>query len=194
MNIKNTIVICLLSATAIYAEAQTSSTQVQNLLTVPSGVTLPAFNPNGLSFTNAAFKAAIGSEFNSGGGVLSYLQGDADIWNLGSVDVGFSANATLSGTGTGLHSTGGFVALFKNFNNFQLATKAGGGMLFENPSCGYAAQIFEVNYNLSEITSGFFSGSHLLSYVGANLETDEGHFATGGNFQKQFHLFLGWGF
>jgi hypothetical protein len=188
----------LLAITATAASAQNNVTQVPDQLpplpiTPPPGAVIQPFNTNGLCFTNADYKLATGSQFDNNGGVLSYLQADVDVCSLGSADLGVGANATLSGTGTGLHSAGGFLEVIKNFNNFQFALKAGAGGELDTPAF-YASQVFELNYNLSEITSGFLAGNKLFTYVGTNLETQEGRFATGGQFKKQFHIYVGWAF
>jgi hypothetical protein len=185
----------LLAVSAARAQG-TSTTSVSSQLpplplTPPAGAVIPAFNTNGLSFTNADYKAATGSHFDSDGGVLPYLQVDADLYSLGTADLGLGANATLSGTGTGLHTLGGFAELLKNFNNFQLAGKVGGGFQFDAPRVPYVAEVLEINYNLSGITSGFLAGNHIFTFVGANVEFDEGHFQTGSQFEKQFDIYTG---
>ena len=122
---------------------------------------------------------------------MPYLQADADLYSLASADIGVGANATLSGTGTGLHTLGGFAELMKNFSNFQLAAKVGGGFQFDAPRVPYVAEVAEINYNLTSITSGFLAGNHIFTFVGANVECDEGNFQTGSQFEKQFNVYTG---
>jgi hypothetical protein len=183
-------VAALLLAT-VTVHAQTNSTSVPDLLgPLPSGANLPAFNSAGLSFTNANYKFATGSHFDASGGVLNYLQADADIYHGSFVDLGAGANGTLSATGTGLHTVAVFGELLKNFNNFQLVFKGGGGIDID-ATVGYGAEVAEINYNLSPITGGWLAGNGFFTYVGGNIEGDEGNFKTGGKFQKQINIYAG---
>ena len=187
--IKLLAIIGLAAIGLVSVRAQT--TNIQNLLgPLPSGASLPAFNSAGLSFTNANYKFATGSHFDSSGGVLNYLQADVDFYHGSFVDLGAGANGTLSATGTGLHSAAVFGELIKNFVNFQFVAKAGGGINIDE-TVGYGAEVAEINYNLSPITSGFLAGNGFFTFVGANIEGDEGNFSTGGKFQKQINIYAG---
>ncbi len=197
MKLKNVFAIGVAALMLATVSLKAQTTNVQNLLpplppgTLPAGASIPAFNTNGLDFTNADFKIASGSQFNAAGGVLTYLQFDADLYSLGPVDLGVGANGTFSGTGTGFHTAAALVELIKNFNNFQFSLKAGPGVQINNSYTVYGAQVFEIDYNLTPITSGWLAGNKLFTFVGANIEFDEGDFQTGGKFQKQVDTFVG---
>ena len=99
-------------------------------------------------------------------------------------------NGTVSATGTGLHSAAVFGEAIKNFSNFQFVAKIGGGINIDE-TVGYGAEVAEINYNLSPITGGWLAGNGFFTYVGGNIEGDEGNFKMGGKFQKQINIYAG---
>lgn len=190
------------------ARAQTTTTNasggtttIANPLTqlegvIPPGATLPAFDPNGLDFTNVSYKVASGLEYNTGGGTLAYLQFDADLYHGSAVDLGAGASATLSATGSGLHSAEVNFEVIKNFSNFELTGKVGIGGELEGVKALFGDVTAQVDYNL---TSGagisFLGGKNGFTYVGANVEARVDGF-TGGNanLEKIFHAYVGFAF
>jgi len=170
-------------------------------IVVPSGVTLPAFDSAGLSFTNARYKAATGMEYKSGGGVLSYLGAEADLHQGKNIDIGVGADATLSASGTGLHSASLDGELIKNFSNFQLEGKAGIGGILEN-AAGDAKGLFgelgaALNYNLTAGAGLGFLGtaSGGFTYVGVG-DTYQVSGFKGGNAKSdnEFRVYAGFAF
>jgi len=199
-------IICL-AAFAVLAfniNAQTSNVlagspvpaQLQEQL--PTGQ-MPAFNTNGLSFTNVTYKVALGTEMLSGtGGTLAYVQADADLFKFGSFDIGLGIEAAKSSSNNGFHNAAVDLEAFKNFDNWQLVGKAGFGRELEAPVANYAEFGFDVNYNLTAGASLPFLGFGVkgaFTYVGAGVKWGTSDFTFNqNNITKQFTVYVGYAF
>ena len=131
-----------------------------------------AFDPAGLSFTNVNYKAALGTQIESGtGGTLTYLQGDVKLFSVKSVDIGFGAEITKSALNSGFHSAAADLELIKNFPNWQLVGKLGAGRLFDGSVGNYAEFGFDVNYNLTAGAGLAWLGTTggTFTYVGSGV-------------------------
>jgi len=189
------LILGALCALAVPLRAQTSTNVQQmaaQLAGVPAGVSVPAFDPNGLSFTNANYKVATGLEYESTGGTMSYIQADADFHHGAAVDIGAGAAATLSATGSGLHSASGGIELIKNFSNWQLVGKLGGGGVLEGSKSFFVSGGADINYNLTKGTgASFLGGAGGFTYVFAGVDM-RAHPV--GDFEKVFHVGAGFAF
>jgi hypothetical protein len=191
------LVIGALALSTLNLKAQTANTNTiqqmaAQLAGVPAGVSVPAFDPNGLSFTNANYKVATGLEYESSGGTMSYLQADADFHHGSAVDIGAGAAATLSATGSGLHSAAADFELIKNFPNWQLVGKLGGGGVLEGSKSFFVSGGADINYNLTKGTgASFLGGAGGFTYVFAGVDL-RAH--PGGDLEKVFHVGAGFAF
>ncbi|HTB86012.1 MAG TPA: hypothetical protein VK742_20370 [Candidatus Sulfotelmatobacter sp.] len=162
-----------------------SPAQIEAALGVPSAATasMPAFNTNGLDFTNVNYKVGTGMEYLPSGGVSSYIEGDADLWHTKIVDVGVAGNAALASSSSGFQSAAIDLELLKNFSNFQIAGQAGVGGRFEGTSGIYGEESAELNYNLAKGTGFSFLGaqsSSVFTYVFAKVSLQESEGTTAG--------------
>ena len=160
---------------------------------------MPAFNTNGLSFTNVTYKVALGTEMLSGtGGTLAYVQADADLFKLGSFDIGLGVEGAKSSSNNGFHNAAIDLEAFKNFDNWQLVGKAGFGRDFEAPVANYVEFGFDVNYNLTAGASLPFLGFGVkgaFTYVGAGVKWGTSDFSFNqSNITKQFTVYVGYAF
>jgi len=180
-----------LLAMGCYTQAQTNS-PIPTELQVPGA---PAFDANGLSFTNVNWKAAAGVESVTTGGTLGYLQADVDAFKLGAFDIGFGVEAVKSSTDQGLYSASADLEAIKNLSNWQLVGKAGYRRVLEQNVGNYLNFGFDVNYNLTQGTGlGFLGGQKTFTYVGAGVDwgtTDPGFNITQANIQKSFRVYAG---
>jgi opacity protein-like surface antigen len=157
-----------------YPPEITQATTPANSIALPTGPTdvippgAPAFNTNGMDFTNATFKVAAGYEIGSMGS-LGYIQADADLWKLADCDIGLGGNIALGAYNDGLYSAAGDFELIKNLSNFQLVGKAGIGGNFQGTAHGVFGELgADINYNLSQGTGWGLVGTY--TYVGAGVK------------------------
>lgn len=159
-----------------------------------------AFDPNGLSFTNVNFKAAVGTIMATGtGGTLAYAQADEDLFHTKFADIGLGQELTLSSSGNGLHAGAIDLELIKNLSNWQLVGKAGYGRQFEDNVGNYAELGFDVNYNLTKGAGLAFLGSSggSFTYVGAGVSWSDKNFSLTANqadIEKSFRIYAGYAF
>jgi hypothetical protein len=160
---------------------------------IPVGASVAAFNTNGLDFTNVNYEVASGLEYAANGGALTYLQFNADLYHGSAVDLGLGAEATLSGSGAGLHSAELDGELIKRFSNFEFIGKAGVGGYIDSNQAIYGDVVAEINYNLTAGTgAGFLGNNNLFTYVGANVELQiTGITAGAADLDKVFHAYVG---
>jgi hypothetical protein len=160
---------------------------------IPAGANVAAFNTNGLDFTNVNYEVASGLEYAANGGALTYLQFNADLYHGSAVDLGLGAEATLSGSGPGLHSAELDGELIKRFSNFEFIGKAGVGGYIDSNQAIYGDVVAELNYNLTAGTgAGFLGNKDLFTYVGANVELQVTGISSGAaDLNKVFHAYVG---
>lgn len=160
---------------------------------------MPAFNPDGLSFTNVNYKFALGTEMLSGtGGTLAYVQADADLIKFASFDLGLGLEAAKSSSNNGFHNAAVDLEAYKNFANWQLVGKAGFGRNFEQPVANFVEFGFDVNYNLTAGANLPFLGFGVkgaFTYVGAGVKWGTSDFSFNqANITKQFTVYVGYAF
>ena len=158
------------------------------------------FNPDGLSFTNVNYKVAVGTQIESGtGGTLTYLQGDARLFSIKSVDVGLGLELTKSAINSGFHSGAADLELVKNLPNWQLVGKVGYGRIFDDNVGNYVEFGFDVNYNLTKGAGltwlGTTGGS--FTYVGSGVSWADKNFSltvAQTDIVKSWRIYLGYAF
>ena len=171
--------------------------QIEQQLGLPTGVSIPAFNANGLDFTNTDLKVATGLEYLSGGGTASYLEFDYDFYHGASVDFGVALNGTLSAIDSGFQAGAIDFELIKNFSNFQLVGQLGIGGVLEGTKSVYGEESIEINYNLTAGTGASFLGgtinnAKVFTYVFVKVTLEENG-ATSGNINTAKELVTGIG-
>jgi hypothetical protein len=171
----------------------TTTTQIQQMVNqaiqLPAGVNLPAMSSTGLCFTNVTYKVATGLEYESSGGTMSYIQGDADLYKTSLVDLGAGAEMTLNGTGAGLYSAAADVEFIKNLSNFQVVGKVGAGGVFEGKHGAFFEVGGDINYNLAQGTgSTFLGGQSWFTYVFGGIDL---RFHNAGVIEKLFRVGAG---
>lgn len=136
---------------------------------IPPGA--PAFDTNGMDFTNVTFKVAAGYEVGNIGS-LGYIQGDADLWHLQNFDVGVGGNLALGAYNDGIYSAALDAELIKNLSNFQLVGKAGIGGNFQNNPGIYGELGADLNYNLAAGTGwgALGNGQDTFTYCGVGVK------------------------
>lgn len=193
-------VVSLLTSSPTSAEAQLTNSAAIQIPTSPSEVLppgAPAFDTNGMDFTNVTYKVAAGYEVASGlsGGSLGYLQLDADLWHPSFCDIGLGANTALGAFNDGIYSAGGDVEAIKNLSNFEIVGKAGVGYNFEGNVGAYGELGADLNYNLTRGTGGLLDwGPNVFTYCGVGVAIQALDFkvnSTASNLNKEVKVYIG---
>lgn len=157
----------------------------------------PAFNTNGLDFTNVTVKVALGYEAVGTAGSVSYDQVDADLYAFKSLDIGLGGELALGDMNNGIYSAAADIELIKNLSNFQLVGKLGAGRNFEENVGWYGEVGLDINYNLTQATGWGFLGSSttgIFTYCGAGVKAQALNFkinSNGSNINKMLTLYVG---
>ena len=185
----------ILTPTATHAQTNLPPQLASQL---PAG--MPAFDPNGLSFTNVNYKFATGTQLATGtGGTLAYAQADEDILHFAAVDLGLGQEAELSGSGNGFHSLTLDLEAIKNLSNWQIAGKVGYTRNFEDNVGNFFNAGFDVNYNLAKGTGISWLGTSggAFTYVGGGVKVQYKNFsltASQVNIEKKAVVYVGFAF
>lgn len=157
---------------------------------------LPAFNPNGESFTNVSIKIVSGLEYGPSGGTAAYLAGDWEFYQGSSVGLGIAAETTLNATGAGFQTGSVNLELVKNFSNWQLTGNAGMGARATGRAGLYGDFGFSINYNLTQGAGlGFLGGAKSFTFVGESTELQISDVAIGNaQLEKVFRIYVGYAF
>lgn len=182
-------------------EGSISQTTLPTLPTNPQQVippNAPAFDTNGLDFTNVNFKVAAGYETATVGS-LGYFQADVDLWSLKNFDVGLGGNAALGAYNQGLYSAAADLLLIKNLSTFQLVGKIGVGGNFEDTPGVYGEIGADINYNLTAGMGLAFLGTSggAFTYCGAGVKAEVLKFqfkSNGSTFEKIATIYVGYAF
>ncbi|HEY1790682.1 MAG TPA: hypothetical protein VGJ73_21215 [Verrucomicrobiae bacterium] len=160
---------------------------------IPSGA--PAFNTNGMDFTNVTVKVATGYEL-SGIGSLGYIQADADLWSLKDCDIGIGGNIALGAFNSGIYSAAADVELIKNLSNFQIVGKAGIGGNFQDNVGIFGELGADINYNLSAGTGWSILGADTFCGAGVKVQASSWLEMKGGGagLEKVFTVYTGFAF
>ena len=198
----------LFSLTAIAALLAIGFTAQAQFAPIPTSIvptSAPAFNTNGLSFTNVTWKAEVGTKFGASGGTLAYVQGDVDIFKNvgGAVDIGLEIAGSPSTSGSGFHDTEIGLMLMKNLSNWQLCGILAYDRQFVDDGSSTVGNYYSAgvgaNYNLTAGTGINILGFAIKGqqYVGFRIDWEGQTFniASGAaNVSKDVRIYTGFTF